>query len=42
MDKNKLWENKKVVITVIANKTAGCFTHRKKSTKLKKNIDECK
>lgn len=35
VSKNKLWENKKVVITVIANKTAGCFTHRKKSTKLK-------
>ena len=40
VSKNKLWENKKVVISVIANGTAGCFTHKKKSSKIVKLLSE--
>ena len=41
VSKNKLWAGKKVVISIIANKTAGCFTHKKKSSKLKALLDNC-
>lgn len=34
--RNKLWNNKKVYLYFIANKTAGCFTNSKKSEHLKK------
>ena len=34
--RNKLWNNKKVYLYFIANKTAGCFTNSRKSEHLKK------
>lgn len=36
VEKNGLWTGKNVEISIIANKTAGCFTHKKKSGHYKK------
>lgn len=40
ISKNPLWAGKKINVSVIANKMAGCFTHSNKSTHYKKVIDD--
>jgi len=40
VSRNPLWTEKKVTISIIANKTAGCFTHKQKSGHYKKVLQD--